>query len=101
MLEQGQGSIVNIASLSSFSGASAGAAYTASKHALLGLTRSMAWRYAKEGIRCNAVAPGPTATEAWLGLFAERYIAAGGTHVIDSTSVVAAMRTVPTRPASW
>jgi NAD(P)-dependent dehydrogenase (short-subunit alcohol dehydrogenase family) len=62
MLEQGRGSIVNIASLSSFSGASAGAAYTASKHALLGLTRSMAWRYAKEGIRCNAICPGAVQT---------------------------------------
>ena len=58
MLKQGGGSIVNIASLSSFSGASAGAAYTASKHALLGLTRNTAWRYAKEGIRCNAICPG-------------------------------------------
>ena len=58
MLKQGRGSIVNIASLSSFSGASAGAAYTASKHALLGLTRSTAWRYAKEGLRCNAICPG-------------------------------------------
>jgi NAD(P)-dependent dehydrogenase (short-subunit alcohol dehydrogenase family) len=62
MLKQGAGSIVNIASLSSFSGASAGAAYTASKHALLGLTRSVAWRYAKEGIRCNAISPGAVQT---------------------------------------
>jgi NAD(P)-dependent dehydrogenase (short-subunit alcohol dehydrogenase family) len=62
MLKQGSGSIVNIASLSSFSGASAGAAYTASKHALLGLTRNTAWRYAKEGIRCNAICPGAVKT---------------------------------------
>jgi NAD(P)-dependent dehydrogenase (short-subunit alcohol dehydrogenase family) len=62
MLKQGGGSIVNIASLSSFSGASAGAAYTASKHALLGLTRNTAWRYAKEGIRCNAICPGAVKT---------------------------------------
>jgi NAD(P)-dependent dehydrogenase (short-subunit alcohol dehydrogenase family) len=62
MLEQGAGSIVNIASLSSFSGASAGAAYTASKHALLGLTRNTAWRYAKQGIRCNAICPGAVKT---------------------------------------
>jgi NAD(P)-dependent dehydrogenase (short-subunit alcohol dehydrogenase family) len=62
MLKQGGGSIVNIASLSSFSGASAGAAYTASKHALLGLTRNTAWRYAKEGIRCNAICPGAVRT---------------------------------------
>jgi NAD(P)-dependent dehydrogenase (short-subunit alcohol dehydrogenase family) len=62
MLKQGSGSIVNIASLSSFSGASAGAAYTASKHGLLGLTRNTAWRYAKEGIRCNAICPGAVQT---------------------------------------
>jgi NAD(P)-dependent dehydrogenase (short-subunit alcohol dehydrogenase family) len=62
MLKQGGGSIVNIASLSSFSGASAGAAYTASKHGLLGLTRNTAWRYAKEGIRCNAICPGAVQT---------------------------------------
>jgi NAD(P)-dependent dehydrogenase (short-subunit alcohol dehydrogenase family) len=62
MLRQGGGSIINIASLSSFSGASAGAAYTASKHALLGLTRNTAWRYGKEGIRCNAICPGAVRT---------------------------------------
>ncbi len=62
MLKQGSGSIVNIASLSSFSGASAGAAYTAAKHGLLGLTRNTAWRYAKEGIRCNAICPGAVQT---------------------------------------
>jgi NAD(P)-dependent dehydrogenase (short-subunit alcohol dehydrogenase family) len=62
MLKEGGGSIVNIASLSSFSGASAGAAYTASKHGLLGLTRNTAWRYAKEGIRCNAICPGAVKT---------------------------------------
>jgi NAD(P)-dependent dehydrogenase (short-subunit alcohol dehydrogenase family) len=62
MLKAGNGSIVNIASLSSFSGASAGAAYTASKHGLLGLTRNTAWRYAKEGIRCNAICPGAVKT---------------------------------------
>jgi NAD(P)-dependent dehydrogenase (short-subunit alcohol dehydrogenase family) len=62
MLKQGSGSIVNIASLSGVSGASAGAAYTTSKHALVGLTRSTAWRYAKEGIRCNAICPGAVRT---------------------------------------
>jgi NAD(P)-dependent dehydrogenase (short-subunit alcohol dehydrogenase family) len=62
MIKQGGGAIVNIASLSSFSGASAGAAYTASKHALLGLTRNTAWRYAKQGIRCNAICPGAVRT---------------------------------------
>jgi NAD(P)-dependent dehydrogenase (short-subunit alcohol dehydrogenase family) len=62
MIRQGGGSVVNISSMSGYSGASAGAAYTASKHALLGLTRATAWRYAKEGIRCNAICPGAVHT---------------------------------------
>jgi NAD(P)-dependent dehydrogenase (short-subunit alcohol dehydrogenase family) len=62
MLRQGGGSIVNICSMSGYSGASAGAAYTASKHAILGLTRATAWRYAKQGIRCNAICPGAVRT---------------------------------------
>ena len=43
-------------------GGAAGAAYTVSKHGLVGLTRSTAWMYAKRGIRCNAICPGGTAT---------------------------------------
>lgn len=53
-----KGTIVNICSTASVSGSAAGVAYTASKHALLGLSRSTAWSYAKEGLRCNAVFPG-------------------------------------------
>jgi NAD(P)-dependent dehydrogenase (short-subunit alcohol dehydrogenase family) len=62
MLTQGGGSIINVASIGAFRGGSAGAAYTASKHALLGLTRNTAWMYAREGVRCNAICPGATAT---------------------------------------
>lgn len=62
MLEYGGGSIINVGSTASLSGGAAGAAYTASKHALLGLTRNTAWQYAKRGIRCNLIAPGGTAT---------------------------------------
>lgn len=62
MLKQGSGSIINIASTAALHGGAAGAAYTSSKHALLGLTRSTAWMYAKRGIRCNAICPGGTAT---------------------------------------
>jgi NAD(P)-dependent dehydrogenase (short-subunit alcohol dehydrogenase family) len=58
MLEQGGGAIVNIASVAGVGGGSAGAAYTASKHALIGLTRSTAFQYAKLGIRCNAIVSG-------------------------------------------
>jgi NAD(P)-dependent dehydrogenase (short-subunit alcohol dehydrogenase family) len=62
MLKQGFGSIVNIASIGGLHGGAAGAAYTASKHALVGLTRNTAWTYAKQGLRCNAICPGATAT---------------------------------------
>jgi NAD(P)-dependent dehydrogenase (short-subunit alcohol dehydrogenase family) len=62
MLEHGGGSIINIASVGGIEGGAAGTAYTVSKHALVGMTRSTAWMYAKRGIRCNAICPGGTAT---------------------------------------
>ena len=52
------GSIVNSASLAGIGGGAAGVAYTMSKHAVVGLTRNTAWQYAKEGVRCNAMAIG-------------------------------------------
>jgi len=62
MLAGGGGSIINMASTAAVNGATAGVAYTASKHAVVGLTRSTAWQYAQRGIRCNAVMPGGTLT---------------------------------------
>lgn len=62
MVAQGGGSIVNTASVAGIGGGAAGAAYTASKHALVGLTRQTAYRYALEGIRCNAMACGAVET---------------------------------------
>ena len=62
MLPQGSGSIVNIASEAGIRGAAAGAAYTASKHGLIGLTRNTAYVYAKQGIRANAICPGGVET---------------------------------------
>ncbi len=56
MLKQGHGAIVNISSVAGVGGGSAGAAYTASKHALIGLTKSTGFQYAKQGLRCNAIA---------------------------------------------
>jgi NAD(P)-dependent dehydrogenase (short-subunit alcohol dehydrogenase family) len=62
MIARGGGSVVNTASASGIGGGAAGAAYTVSKHGLVGLTRSTAWRYALDGIRCNAMACGAVET---------------------------------------
>jgi NAD(P)-dependent dehydrogenase (short-subunit alcohol dehydrogenase family) len=62
MLEARSGSIVNIASEAALRGNVAGVAYTASKHAVVGITRSTAFMYAQHGIRVNAIAPGGVAT---------------------------------------
>ncbi|WP_211654088.1 SDR family oxidoreductase [Planococcus alpniumensis] len=61
-LEKGKGVIINTASTGGLNGAHAGAAYGASKHAVVGLTKNTGYMYAKEGIRCNAIAPGGVAT---------------------------------------
>lgn len=60
--QETKGVIVNICSVASARGPAAGVAYTAAKHALLGVSRNTAWMYAKDGIRCNSVLPGRTAT---------------------------------------
>lgn len=57
------GSIVNVASIGGVCGCRAGAAYTASKHALVGLTKNTAYMYVQQKIRCNVVCPGGVATE--------------------------------------
>lgn len=62
MVERGAGTIVNVSSEAGLRGSAAGAAYTASKHGVIGLTRSTAFFYATKGIRCNSVAPGATLT---------------------------------------
>ena len=62
MLARGTGSIVNTASEAALRGSAAGVAYTASKHAVVGLTKSTAFMYGPSGLRVNAVAPGATIT---------------------------------------
>ncbi len=62
MLAAGRGAIVNVSSEASFRASASGVAYAASKAAVNSLTRSTALFYKGRGVRCNAVAPGPVAT---------------------------------------
>ena len=62
MKANGGGSIVNTASVAGLGGGAAGLAYTVSKHGLVGMTRNTAFRYAQEGVRCNAIAAGAVET---------------------------------------
>jgi NAD(P)-dependent dehydrogenase (short-subunit alcohol dehydrogenase family) len=62
LLAKTKGAIVNTASMRSFSGASITPAYSASKGAVMQLTKSLAIAYADDGIRVNAIAPGWVAT---------------------------------------
>jgi NAD(P)-dependent dehydrogenase (short-subunit alcohol dehydrogenase family) len=62
MQGQGSGSIINISSTYGHQGAAGASIYAGSKHAVEGITKSVALEVAKSGIRVNAVAPGPTDT---------------------------------------
>ena len=62
MLPQGSGSIVNVSSTYGHTGAAGASIYSASKHAVEGLTKSAALEAASSGVRVNMVAPGPIET---------------------------------------
>ncbi|GAB4243708.1 MAG: hypothetical protein Tsb0034_21660 [Ekhidna sp.] len=63
MLKQGHGIIVNVASLAGLKAAPNHISYTASKHAVVGMTKTVAQEYGKSNIRVNAVCPGYTDTQ--------------------------------------
>jgi NAD(P)-dependent dehydrogenase (short-subunit alcohol dehydrogenase family) len=67
MRERGRGVIVNVSSTAGKRPSTSMPDYSVTKAAVLSLSRLVADLYAGDGIRCNAVAPGPTATDAWLG----------------------------------
>ena len=67
MRGRGGGAIVNVSSTSGKRPSTSMPDYSVTKAAVLSLSRLVADVYAKDGIRCNAVTPGPTATSAWLG----------------------------------
>jgi len=67
MEKQGSGSIVNVASVAGVRGGRGGAAYTASKHGMVGLTMAIAQYYLTKGIRCNVLCPGSIETGIPIG----------------------------------
>ena len=71
MISQGTGAIVNTASTGGFAGDITRMAYSVSKAAIIGLTRQIATHYGRQGIRCNAVAPGLVLTPGTRGAAAQ------------------------------
>jgi 3-oxoacyl-[acyl-carrier protein] reductase len=67
MKARGAGAIVNVSSTAAKRPSLSMPEYSVTKAAMLSLSRLVADLYAKDGVRCNAVTPGPTATEAWVG----------------------------------
>lgn len=68
MEKQGGGNIINVASIGGTNGCKAGAVYTMSKHALIGLTQNTAFMYAGKNIRTNAICPGGVKTEVGINM---------------------------------
>lgn len=91
MIAQGGGSIINTASTAGISGGAAGAAYTVSKHAIVGLTRNTAWMYANQGVRCNAICPGGTKTNIGESMPPDKLDAAGGARAGAFAALIPAM----------
>jgi 3-oxoacyl-[acyl-carrier protein] reductase len=70
MVERGDGAIINVASTAGLNGGNGGAAYTTSKHAVIGFTRQLCFDYARQGIRCNVICPGAVETGMTKEIFA-------------------------------
>jgi 3-oxoacyl-[acyl-carrier protein] reductase len=84
MLEHGGGAIVNVASTAGLNGGNGGAAYTTSKHGVIGFTRQLCFDYARLGIRANVLCPGAVET--------------GLTHEIFSSGDAEVMKAVESAP---
>ncbi|MBN1193654.1 MAG: SDR family oxidoreductase [Coriobacteriia bacterium] len=91
MLPKGSGSIVNTASVAGEHGGAAGAVYTMSKHAVVGLTRNTAWYYAKTGIRCNSIIAGGVETNIMSSVDPSTIDPEGGAQAGVYASIIPAM----------
>ena len=107
MLSRGGGAIVNMSSAAAFQGEPARPAYATAKAGIGALTRHVASRWGKEGIRCNAVAPGFTATEAirsvpqWPDLQAAALKRIRGTRVGDPDDIAALVAFLLSEEGAW
>jgi NAD(P)-dependent dehydrogenase (short-subunit alcohol dehydrogenase family) len=107
MLASGGGAIVNMSSAAAFQGEPARPAYATAKAGIGALTRHVASRWGKEGIRCNAVAPGFTATEAiravpqWPDLQAGALKRIRGPRVGDPDDVAALVAFLLSEEGEW
>lgn len=107
MLRRGGGAIVNMSSAAAFQGEPARPAYATAKAGIGALTRHVASRWGKDGIRCNAVAPGFTATDAirsapqWPELEAAALKRIRGTRVGDPDDVAALVAFLLSSEGSW
>ena len=79
MREQGSGAIVNCSSIGGVRGGGRAADYHGSKHAIIGLTRSVAQDYASRGVRINAVCPGTIETPMVSEMMAKGQLEASST----------------------
>jgi len=84
-LKLGGGNIINVSSIGGIRGARAGAAYTMSKHAIIGLTKNTGFMYARHNIRCNAICPGGVDTEVGMGEFMKDLNPTGVNVIMPST----------------
>jgi NAD(P)-dependent dehydrogenase (short-subunit alcohol dehydrogenase family) len=107
MLDRGGGAIVNMSSAAAFQGEPARPAYATAKAGIGALTRHVASRWGKEGIRCNAVAPGFTATDVirsvpqWPDLQAGALKRIRGTRVGDPDDIAALVAFLLSAEGEW
>ncbi|GAB3799352.1 SDR family NAD(P)-dependent oxidoreductase [Virgibacillus kimchii] len=87
MIENGQGTVINIASIAAFVAGGGGAAYTAAKHGIAGYTRQLSFDYGPKGIKANAIAPGAIETGMTKEIFEE-----GSADVMEAVNSVPAGR---------